>query len=714
MPPLVYLAVRCLLGWLQFLERHQRAFVSSTALVVITGAAHCWAVVYSLFIAIHYRAMRYDGYHEGYTEHLPFWISWTEVISVTSMHIWWIAGVVGVAIRILDDDREELPVDRRDVMSAAGTCTKCLRSPTLRKGLALAHTLSCAGLFASIVMLCAAMLLMKGSITACELSLVLVAAGFALPHAVVSFNRLATVNSSVVKAIALGDGAAEAAGAEAAALGPQLCVLLALADSPGHAYIWQNIVYVVSAPAFIAAGVACAMTPPKRAGVALPPELGELVTCLVLNISSALALLVHFPSLTTWHIWALVLPLTALILALWVKDWRGIVVDFLEPLMILRSDVDKAVPGENRQRLRKAAWFAALICAFTTLWDIWLHPVEAPPGYYYGDEENDKQWDDDWGSGLGDWSPHGPWTAEAVLMLRWQQGKEPADSELLHVAAEALGVEDKSLAVYERLNESRLLLFHNNQDFLPMNKKWAEALEAMSGKLTDVVDTKFPANLNASLCLNLEAVHYRMEHLKESENKTKTEKEKKEEAGKEEAKPKDTMQALQDEEKKDLEAALGSDSDTHAAYKAACGTWRRKLEAIFSHQDYGDFGDLDDDTPLVDHLSALAGHGKGHEHHPNDNMNHAHDADLSELIKEHLLGDKHQKEDKVNKPHPNDNMHMDIKEAQKDAGSKPASAEKASQTAAAVDASGTPDSQAAAAKEAPTEEPTEEPSAAEV
>ena len=101
---------------------------------VAAGAAHCWAVgalsfqhptvfreagaieidvsprfqvVYALFIAIHTRAMRFEGtfwgkmwvlcfwiwvkdffkiwhqgYHEGYTEHLPFWVSWTENLAV--------------------------------------------------------------------------------------------------------------------------------------------------------------------------------------------------------------------------------------------------------------------------------------------------------------------------------------------------------------------------------------------------------------------------------------------------------------------------------------------------------------------------------------------------------------------------------------------------------------------------------------------------------
>ena len=78
--------------------------------------------------------------------------------------------------------------------------------------------------------------------------------------------------------------------AEAASVGPQLCVILALADSPGHAcawlshafacfrmlshasphveteltrYLWQNFVYFVAAIAFLASVAACGRSPPK-------------------------------------------------------------------------------------------------------------------------------------------------------------------------------------------------------------------------------------------------------------------------------------------------------------------------------------------------------------------------------------------------------------------------------------------------------------------
>eukprot|EP00971_Amphidinium_carterae_P128610 2547469-Amphidinium_carterae.1 len=111
------------------------------SLDVLPGAAHSWAVVYALFIAIHTRAMRYDGYHEGYTEHLPFFVSWTETLSVASMGVWWVAGFTTAAIRIVDDESGTLPMEGRDV--AGNLFTKLIRSPILQSVLALAHVLSC-------------------------------------------------------------------------------------------------------------------------------------------------------------------------------------------------------------------------------------------------------------------------------------------------------------------------------------------------------------------------------------------------------------------------------------------------------------------------------------------------------------------------------------------------------------------------------------------
>mmetsp|Transcript_31345 Transcript_31345/g.57493 ORF Transcript_31345/g.57493 Transcript_31345/m.57493 type:complete len:426 (+) Transcript_31345:93-1370(+) len=377
MQPLAYFAVRSLLSWLQYVERADRAFVSNSLLLVATGAAHSWAVVYALFIAIHTRAMRYDGYHEGYTEHLPFFVSWTETLSVASMGVWWVAGFTTAAIRIVDDDAGTLPMEGRDV--DGNIFTRLIRSPILHHVLASAHVLSCVGLFVSIVLLCMAMALMAGTITACELSLVFVAVGFAIPHAVVASRRLQQTGDKKMEDApkpGAASVAAEAAAHEAAALGPQLCVVLALADSPGHAYFWQKFIYLVSAVAFLAAVAACGRSPPKPGNAALPPEVGETFTCIALDAIAAVSLVVCFPHLNTWHLWALGAMLAGLYAAVWFDSWRELLVELVDPLMVVRSDADKVLPGPQRQKLRRIAWAAIAVCGAVALWDIILHPVQ--------------------------------------------------------------------------------------------------------------------------------------------------------------------------------------------------------------------------------------------------------------------------------------------------------------------------------------------------
>jgi len=501
MQPLAYFAVRSLLGWLQYVERTDRAFISNALLLVATGAAHCWAVVYALFIAIHTRAMRYDGYHEGYTEHLPVWVSWTETLAVGSMGIWWAAGFTTAAIRIIDDDAGGLPSEARDL--TPNPVVRLLRSPRLHDALAAAHTVSCVGLFASIVPLCLALALMKGTVTVCEICLIFVSVGFALPHAAVACRRLSWAGGSAQGAAAPPPApAAEAAAREAAALGPQLCVILALADSPGHAYLWQNFIYLISAVAFVAAVAACGRSPTKVGDAALPPETGEFLTCLALDIVAAVSLVICFPHLNTWHLWALTALLLALFVAVWFEGWRDLFIDFLDPLFVIRSDTVKALPGQQRQRLRQASWVTTLVCAAVALWDIMLHPVQEglfePPADLDGVD-----------AGLPD-----IFDQNAMLLLRWRPppAEAPSEQQMLLAAAEALEVEGDQLTTQALLEKHRLLLFkytgassEKGGRKVPVHMHWKTLMLSPKGKLGQLAESDFPGTLNVTTCLQAQA-----------------------------------------------------------------------------------------------------------------------------------------------------------------------------------------------------------------
>jgi len=575
MQPLAYFAVRSLLGWLQFVERSERAFMSDALLLVATGAAHCWAVVYALFIAIHTRAMRYDGYHEGYTEHLPFWVSWTETLAVASMGIWWAAGFTTAAIRIIDDDARGLPMDGRDVN--ANIFMQLMRSPKLHDGLAMAHTVSCVGLFASIILLCIAMALMKGAVTACELCLCFVAMGFALPHAVVAVRKLNFQDSKKCEdRVESPAPAAEAAAQEAAAIGPQLCVILALADSPGHAYMWQNLFYLLSAIAYVAAVAACGRSPPKVGDAALPPEMGEFLTCILLDAAASIALVICFPHLNTWHLWALAALLAALFAAVWFEGWRDILVDLLDPLLVVRSDTDKALPGKQRETMRRGAWVTCLLCAFVALWDIMLHPVQE--GLFEIPEGAD---------GLDDGLPD-LWDQSTMMLLRWKPTgmSQPSEPQLLAGAAEALGVETGEVQTQALFVKHRLLLFKSkgDQNKVPAHIRWKAAMLSPKGKLEQLADSDFPRSLNVTLCLRAHtladvAAHAAEKAAAEKGGSAAAEAEiEKLKQGSQEAAGGSTTKAPLPEE---LIKIVGPSEEAQSAYLAACGWWTETLDAYY-------------------------------------------------------------------------------------------------------------------------------------
>mmetsp|Transcript_43919 Transcript_43919/g.84342 ORF Transcript_43919/g.84342 Transcript_43919/m.84342 type:complete len:584 (+) Transcript_43919:149-1900(+) len=576
MQPLAYFAVRSLLGWLQYVEKAERAFISNSLLLVATGAAHCWAVVYALFIAIHTRAMRYDGYHEGYTDHLPFWVAWTETLAVGSMGIWWVAGFTQVTIRILDDDAGGLPSEARDLNP--NMFVQLMRSQRLHDILTMAHTVSCVGLFASIIPLCFAMALMKGDLTACEMCLGFVSMGFALPHAAVACRHLNFANpkkNDDAAAVAPAP-AAEAAAQEAASLGPQLCVILALADSPGHAFLWQNFVYGVAAVAFLAAVAACGRSPPKVGDAALPPEPEEFWTCILLDAVAAMSLIVCFPHLNTWHLWALVVLLGVLFAAVWYETSRELFLDFMEPVFVTRSDSDKVLPGQQRQRLRQAAWVATLACASVALWDIMLHPVQEglfePPA----------------DSGGADSALPEIFDQNALLLLRWKQqlNTQPDPENMLSMAAEALEVEKDKLATQSLIVDHRLLLFKflgpaEKGGTVPVHMRWKTSVLSPPTTLAEVMDNDFPGTLNVTTCLHMQA---RKKFAKAKADGALEKADKKEGSDaltKEESSESDTT-ATTTTVHASILRAVGPSPNAQAAYTAGCEWWVSELDSYYS------------------------------------------------------------------------------------------------------------------------------------
>eukprot|EP00928_Gymnodinium_smaydae_P045791 TRINITY_DN30483_c0_g5_i1.p1 TRINITY_DN30483_c0_g5~~TRINITY_DN30483_c0_g5_i1.p1 ORF type:complete len:484 (+),score=60.11 TRINITY_DN30483_c0_g5_i1:201-1652(+) len=440
MQPLLYLALRILLGWTQFIERSNRAFLATPLVLISAGAMHSWAVVYAMFLAVYSRAMRSHGYADGFEDQLPRSIALTEAVAVASLWIWLLSGVSTAVVRILDEDVDGLPVGMED--TRVGPILRCCRSQLLRSILGHAQSISVSGLFTSILLLCVTMAFMDGGNTACELCLILISVVFAVPHAVLAVRQLDAETHKVFEGV-LPTRRVEAAAAEASALGPQLCIVLALADSPGHAYFWQNLVYALTAIAFLLAVAACFRHPPKLSDMALPPEVLETLACAAVDAITAVAIVLSYSHLQTWFLCICALGLACVVASLGLfREVREFYIEWLEPIFVVRNDTHRRLPCPARQLCRKVAYVTGILCVLTALWDILMHPSmpasarQEPPATSHEGRE--------------------------LMMLRWRASatdlaREPV--QLLRAATSDLSWDIGKLRVEQILEEHRLMIF---------------------------------------------------------------------------------------------------------------------------------------------------------------------------------------------------------------------------------------------------------------
>merc|ERR1719235_1318136 len=131
MQPVIYLLVRIALTWLQYLERDNRAFLHGAQLVLVAGAARCWAVVYALFVAVLARVARHNyAGHTTYDDLLPWWVLMTERVAALAIVIWWLTGCLRLLIYMVEDDAKILPMEVKDVRTPG--ILKVARSPLTR------------------------------------------------------------------------------------------------------------------------------------------------------------------------------------------------------------------------------------------------------------------------------------------------------------------------------------------------------------------------------------------------------------------------------------------------------------------------------------------------------------------------------------------------------------------------------------------------------
>mmetsp|Transcript_37006 Transcript_37006/g.73238 ORF Transcript_37006/g.73238 Transcript_37006/m.73238 type:complete len:728 (-) Transcript_37006:156-2339(-) len=529
MQPLAYLAVRACIGWIQFLECDDRAFLSNVPIVLTTGPVHCWSVVYALFIAVHLRTFRHYGSAE-YETKLPFWMWGIETITVLSTVVWWVASCGLTFVRVVSDDMFGLPQTRYDSHWYMPKLFRYVLSKPFREILATAHMFSGFGLFLSVLVICSAMPFQPGAASFAENCLIFVAFAFALVHAIIA------ARSTFGEVPDREQRGMLAAAAEGAALGPQLCIVLSLADVPGNPTGTERMLYAATVVAFATSMCVCALHPQRVEGMAVPPRISDLSACAVLNVVAACMLLLCFPPTSNWPMVLLVLVLVFICFLLARNEIRVPMAELLEPIMPMRTHSGKMRQMSIQEGTRVASRVVTILCAMVVLRDIQLHvravqSVPVPtPNDYFNPEDYDSPTDHDVENHLENYEHFSEnydhneptpsemwekdhmdkWSADNRLTLRWRATATfPGQEAALKTVGQALLLDVDKLAVEKVFEQHRLLLFKfqgpmdRNRPSYNVHEHWQEILNNGEASLADFVDFSFPAYLDASLCLEL-------------------------------------------------------------------------------------------------------------------------------------------------------------------------------------------------------------------
>jgi hypothetical protein len=193
--------------------------------------------------------------------------------------------------------------------------------------------------------------------------------------------------------------------------------------------------------------------------------------------------------MSQWYVWLGNIMFFGAVVALY-PTWRDMLLEWIEPIFVVRSDSHHRKPHQTRQTLRTASWLCGLLCAATALGDILLHPPQANAGAAVN------------------------WATGHVLMLRWQPAISAELSnkdKMLATAADTLGVSLDTLTVKETFPEHRLMIFqgveNTTSNEAPVMAHWQAAMQNPQGKLAEIADSTFPAAFNASMCGPVRKAH---------------------------------------------------------------------------------------------------------------------------------------------------------------------------------------------------------------
>jgi len=187
------------------------------------------------------------------------------------------------------------------------------------------------------------------------------------------------------------------------------------------------MIYLATSSTFIASVAASALKPGKDIGAALPPESFQSFACLWVSVSAAICIVLSYPSMNQWSTW-ICMTLVGGFGIFGYPLWKDEVLDWLEPIFVIRSDTKKRFPDQQRQTVRSVSWALGVLCAITGLWDIILHPPTAQ-------------------------------SVEVKLLAQWQAGTSPTETDLKLSLANLLNRSSDTLKIEAMFAAERFAMF---------------------------------------------------------------------------------------------------------------------------------------------------------------------------------------------------------------------------------------------------------------
>jgi len=322
-----YLCIRALLSYFQCRERTRCAFLCDARLVLFCAVPNLWAIWYSLATAGFLQVVRLEPHH--YQEHLPKWIRLLDFPAMFVVIVWVFHGIVYAYLRLAL--AQDTPRDDSDFPTGIWGLSKYIINSHGQRCLDLIHVVSCMCLYAVVYAAGAGLLFsFTAGTSVCDLCLIVTALTFLVPNALVAVDLLHPPTGLL-------SDVAVATAAEAAALGPQLCVIWSIVDVHDNGGMAQKMLCILTTCAYVFHIIAYGLQPTHKEGLPMNPSTSPIILSMCASFSASIlvSVTVNITGVGLLNIMVLDAFLAA---TLSMQEASECIVDVFDPIMVIAAE----------------------------------------------------------------------------------------------------------------------------------------------------------------------------------------------------------------------------------------------------------------------------------------------------------------------------------------------------------------------------------------